>query len=352
MDQRDWKKLALEELQHSMAEWAVSKSTSNSEHSAFRSKAIGHLQSFLNVSPSNRDSMNKNRFPKDLNSAYEHVLRHDDPPGNITTYSDKLDMQGYLEPYRRQYDRNDKTKVYSYIMKQEYKRYSSDELDPLERFTFHILSKEEFLFQEWFLVDDENDASHLGLFYETRLACHALQHETCYNCKFKNALRWNGGASSSWQDLVCISCKSTYEVKTKADMERVENAFKWNNIPGGSFSKWCELYNEKRQPDQKRFLVVLPRSPTLNRQLNKVHPVQIAEIAAVLPSLYPGSFNQRKEIIQFKSTISVKINTKAKWFDLPSTFKMVNTLEIAKRVFIERFSQSTFDSFMELYLSS
>lgn len=237
-------------------------------------------------------------------------------------------------------------------MKQEYKQYSSDELDPLDRFTFDIISKEECLFQEWFVVDDENDASHLGLFFETLLACHALQHETCYNCKYQNALRWNGGGSSSWQDLVCVICKSTYEVKTKANTERVENAFKWNAISGGSFSRWCQLNNEKRQPDQKRYLVVLPRTPTFNRQLNKVYPVQIAEISAVLPSLYPGSFDPTKRPIRFKSTISVKIKTKAKWFDLPSTYEKVNTLEIAERVFIERFSQQTFDSLMEMHFCS
>ena len=74
MDQQDWKKLTLEELQHSLAEWAMPKSTSNHEHSLFRSEAIRHLLSYLNESPG-RNSTKKNQFPKNLSAAYEYVLR-------------------------------------------------------------------------------------------------------------------------------------------------------------------------------------------------------------------------------------------------------------------------------------
>jgi hypothetical protein len=240
-----------------------------------------------------------------------------------------------------------------YKIKPEYNGHSSDELDPLERFTFQEVSKEESFFQEWFIIDDENDASHLGLFYEAFLACHALQHAQCFSCKYSKSLRWNGGGTSSWQDLVCITCNSTYEVKTKANMERVEKAFKFNNIPGGSFSNWCLLANSniRSAPDQKRFLVVLPRAPTFNRQLKKVYPVQIAEISMILPALFPGSFHPNRPI-RFKSKISVKLNTRAKWFDLPSTGEEVAHWDIAEKVFVERFSQETFDSLMQDYFFS
>ena len=66
-----------------------------------------------------------------------------------------------------------------------------------------------------------------------------------------------------------------YEVKTKATTERVENAFKHNNILGGSYYRWFKLNNEKLQPEQKRFLVVLPRLATFNRRMLKVYPVHI-----------------------------------------------------------------------------
>jgi hypothetical protein len=78
-------------------------------------------------------------------------------------------------------------------------------------------------------------------------------------------------------------------------MERVENAFKWNNISGGSFSGWCEIDNEVLQDEQKRYLVLLPRSATFNRKMEEVYPVYIAEISTVMPKLSPEvSIQQRK----------------------------------------------------------
>ena len=80
-----------------------------------------------------------------------------------------------------------------------------------------------------------------------------------------------------------------------------------------------------------------------------MYPVHIAEIASVLPNLCPGSFNLDKNDIKFKSRVSIKMNTKAKWFDLPSTDEYVECWDIAERVFIERFSQDTFNTFTDEY---
>ena len=253
---------------------------------------------------------------------------------------------GGFEPYYRCYDGHDKSKVYDYKIKDEFKGYKLDQLNPFNRFTYKELSKEEIFFCNWFVNDDED--SYRGLFMEAFLACHAIQNETCYSCKC-NGLRWNGGGNSSWQDLFCIVCKSTYEVKTKATTERVENAFKHNNILGGSYYRWFKLNNEKLKPEQKRFLVLLPRLATFNRRMLKVYPVHIEDIASVLPNLCPGSFNLDKNDIKFKSRVSIKMNTKAKWFDLPSTDEYVECWDIAERVFIERFSQDTFNTLTDEY---
>jgi hypothetical protein len=83
----------------------------------------------------------------------------------------------------------------------------------------------------------------------------------------------------------------------------------------------------------------------------KVYPVHIAEIQSVLPKLYPGSFNTSRRM-RFKSSVSVKLTTKEKWFDLPSTGECVETWDIAEKVYIERFSQATFDAFMTEYFNS
>lgn len=64
----------------------------------------------------------------------------------------------------------------------------------------------------------------------------------------------------------------------------------------------------------------------------KVYPVHIAEIKSVLPKLYPGSFNTARQV-RFKTNVSVKMNTKEKWFDLPSAGKFVDTWSIAEKVY-------------------
>ena len=103
---------------------------------------------------------------------------------------------------------------------------------------------------------------------EAIVCCHALKNIPCTNCKLLKALRWAGGGKSSWQDMICIECGATYEIKTKASMEKVETALKHNRIQGGSFRAWCELINS--QPTTiKRYLVILPRTFTYKSMQEK-----------------------------------------------------------------------------------
>jgi hypothetical protein len=102
-------------------------------------------------------------------------------------------MDGFLEPYRRQFDKRDESKVFGYRVKPEYKKYNLEQLDPFNRFTFSDMTKEENFFREWFIVGDNNNASFEGVFMEVALTCHALQNEKCHSCKYQKSLRWNGG---------------------------------------------------------------------------------------------------------------------------------------------------------------
>jgi hypothetical protein len=111
--------------------------------------------------------------------------QHDDSRNSVVSFTDKLGMDGFLEPYRRQFDKKDRNKVFAYRVKPEYKNYNLEQLDPLKRFTFSEMTKEECFFQEWFLIGDNNDASFEGIFMEAGLACHALQNEMCHSCKYR-----------------------------------------------------------------------------------------------------------------------------------------------------------------------
>lgn len=331
------------ELLHSLHEWGVN--CPGGKHSAFRRRAIRDCVATLSEREDKEDDyteLKRTRFPKDRSDAYEHVFRHDDVADTLQTFRDKLDLAGSFPPFFRSRDRHTKA-VTGYRLKHEYQGFSSQELDPLDRFYFDSTTKEDFFFRCWFVGDD---ASSLGGLFEAVVACHALENEACYNCHYRKALRWNGGGRAAWQDMVCTNCFATYEIKTKAGAEKVEAAFRFNNIQGGSFSAWCRLVNSKR-PGQKRYLVVLPRTSTFNRKRERIYPVTIAEIEKVLPTIYPGSFDPNLRSVRFKSTISVKLNTKAKWFNLPRKGETIEMSQIATRVFKERFSEETFDRLEE-----
>ena len=70
-----------------------------------------------------------------------------------------------------------------------------------------------------------------------------------------------------------------------------------------------------------------------------VHPVTIAEIDKVLPNVSEQTFNPDRDSIPFKSTVSVKLNTQAKWFDLPAVDETIPMRDISEKVYKERFSQ-------------
>ena len=86
--------------------------------------------------------------------------------------------------------------------------------------------------------------------------------------------------------------------------------------------------------------------------LSIVYPVTIAEIDNVLPKLVQGSFNPNQNYVSFKSKVSLKLHTKAKWFDLSTTGGVIEMEEIAKRVFKDRFTENTYNEFMNLYFES
>ncbi|KAL9187322.1 hypothetical protein ACHAXT_001425 [Thalassiosira profunda] len=366
-------KEACEELQHSLHEMGVNRS--DDEHVKFRKRAIKTCIADLSRMDKRIDfqALKKEAFPKTYGEAYAHVLRNDTVSGEqIYLYNDDLDVDGFPEPFCRWFDRRT-GEVIAYQRKQEYQRFSSAQLDPFQRFGFNETTEEELFFERWFVDDD--DAACDGVLFEAILACHAVQSVPCFNCKFKKALRWTGGGNSAWTDMICTNCRAVYEIKTKANMEKVENALKWNNIPGGSFSRWCSLRNSV-EPGRKMYLVILPRKSTINRRREKgkftltssghchsvsslshsfrtVFPVTIAEIDKVLPRVYPGSFNPNRQTIRFKSNVALKLATKAKWFDLPIPDEAVEVGQIAEKVFKERFSEETYDRLMhELVLGS
>eukprot|EP00979_Chaetoceros_neogracilis_P002889 scaffold479_cov123-Chaetoceros_neogracile.AAC.1 len=345
-----------EELLISLGEWGMSVGTRDG-HVKFKRIAIEEALVNLHVKkkPFNYKIMRTENFPTDMNEAYEHILRQEDlPDDKIYAHIDTLEMEGFLNPFWRRYDR--RLKFMTYERTPEYHDFTNASLDPLKRFQFRPTTKTDLLFKRWFVTEAGGNASDLGMVFETAIACHALQYESCYNCEGQNTLRWNGGSGASWQDLICVMCECMYEVKTKANMEKVSKSFDRNRISGGSFSSFWKLNNSKR-PGQKMFLVILPRTSTLNRRKGqRGYPVHIAEIAHVLPQAYINTFNEtmsKTSGMRFKSTISVKEGTQARWFDLPLfDWKKSTMRDIKERVFVDRFSRKRYAELDEQYFGN
>eukprot|EP00957_Ditylum_brightwellii_P036291 2748440-Ditylum_brightwellii.AAC.1 len=107
-----------------------------------------------------------------------------------------------------------------------------------------------------------------------------------------STFRWNGGSGSSWKDIACIYCGSTYEVKSKASTKKVEDAFHYNKVPGGSFFRFHEMRRLDRgaSDQQKHYIVLVSRGSTATKTQGEVWPVHIAEIDTVIPRLTYRSF--------------------------------------------------------------
>lgn len=323
-----------EQMVDSLKEWGLL------DDSTFKTNVINtaiEKSKYKEDNPINFDSLKKNTFPKNLKDAFEHVLRYEILPSPLYQCHDKLGMNGY-EPFWKKGDRHEKKKTF--------KKFLKSQLDPLHRFDFHETSEAKELFDRW--IVNENDDSRVGALTQAAMTCHALQNTPCFNCKYRNSLRWNRSATASWQFLVCIQCKSFFNVKTKADMEKVEACFKYNDLFAGSFGSFCNIRNSK-SPHQKMYLVILPRKPTFNRKKEFVHPVTIAEVDSVIPKARERTFNKKLPSVAIAAAVRVKLKTRANWFDLPEQNK-ISTYDVAKKVFIERFTEGMFVSLSNAHM--
>ena len=88
------------ELLHSLHEWGVN--PSNREHVKFRQRVIRDCVANLSKKskePINYKALTSERFPKNYNDAYKHVLLHDEVLDKLYSGTDSLSGMGYPEPF-------------------------------------------------------------------------------------------------------------------------------------------------------------------------------------------------------------------------------------------------------------
>jgi len=343
----DQKKLR-EALDHSLQLWGVN--TNSREHNQFRKRIQKHgidltlpSGAYYDEEDLSFEDLRKQTFPNNIQDAYELCLATDLKMCSdfFSDFEDKLSINCYPEPYIR-------SGISSYRVREAFKGIHTRDLDPLHRFTFRKVPNQEFYYQDWFV--DTNKDSEMGTFMEAWWTCHAIYNESCFHCNCRKSLRWKGGLGAAWMDLICIECKSIYELKTKATMEKIEAVYRHNNINSGSFADYCDIEHSKKNGHPKMFLVLLPRNFTYNRAHKKCYPVFISEIDEIKPRLWEESFRLGKEFISLKSQTSLKLNTKKRWFELPLA-KKVNNYDTRKRVYIEHFGNDVYNKLSEQFSS-
>ena len=183
--------------------------------------------------------------------------------------------------------------------------------NPLTRFKYEKTENlSECIATQW----QSYDATK-GIVLEGVVAWHIEKRHSisCLSCGEGGQLRWNGGGSiaSAWADILCLNCKSAYEVKSKRTKDDISKCFSYCEVGGGSFA----TYHKNRSIGQ-HFVVFVDRLPT-SREVEDTpyHSVTAVEIDHVLPKLTPKSFNtERAPDLFLGSRIILKENSRTEWF--------------------------------------
>ena len=249
-------------------------------------------------------------------------------------------MDNYAPFYRKIFQSPSKPDTVVYRRRREFQKFSSLELDPLNRFTEEMHFAKEYFCYIW------SDTSSLaGTVYEALVACHLVHSESCYYCNCRKTLRWNGGRdlTSSWADMVCLYCKTTYEIKSIASADAVEKRAHFNQWRGGSFRTFY-----MHPPLAKRYLVAIIRQESFHKNTNSMaHQVSIAEIDHVLPRLCYESFLPGSQNIRIASDIVTKRSTLKVWCHIKS--HRAPFQQIARDVFDQTFGVGTWTNLDEVH---
>ena len=195
----------------------------------------------------------------------------------------------------------------------------------------------------------------IGNLYEYMVAKHIKKstHIKCINCKPTNrSIIWNGGSSTSWQDLICTNCGAFYEIKAKKTWyenfmprEKAINRCLARDVNGGSYSRFKEQKGEKIN----HFLVIVDRGKLTQNK----HQVYCYKILDVFPRLNEKTFAKWKRDgknedyqMTLKSNIKVDLDSEQKWFKLPKSeyTDPEKKLDEIKATFLQEWLNAKFDA--------
>jgi len=204
----------------------------------------------------------------------------------------------YGRPYSLVDDTNGKKT--SRMLKNTFRDTSYEKyLDPRKRFSLRTQSKNKNLLQSF----TQNHNCLDGYVFELMIAQFVQEKKVqCRSC-MKPTLRWNGGSGYPWMDLVCISCKSTYEIKSKNCLDKASEDLRNGLIEGGCFPSFQNIRSCYREQDQaKQYVIIVSRTPR-GRSYPSYSSI-CAEIKNVYPIINTKSFANMDKL-KFKSKIII-----------------------------------------------
>jgi hypothetical protein len=304
--------------------------------------------SFIDITIEDGQQPLPRHLPTDMKEAVRYVLSEEikNPLETYrrihdtisTEYGQNLGFAPYIAITQRGQDCLQKK------LKKEYIRINQSKLNPFKRFSSIEMGKKEYY--ERFFFTTEESIRLAGLVFEAITASYAIHNlnTCCASCNCSESLRWMGGYGTSWKDIVCIKCDSSYEIKSKASNEKIEKVIRYNNIQGGSFKRFHRLRREKEGiEDAKHYLVLVSRAPSEIICASVACPrtawqVDLAEIDTVLPALRDVSFTRPAGDVVLKSSIKIKEGTRKLWFRIP--FVEIDQRGIAREVFDEYYEST------------
>jgi hypothetical protein len=291
-------------IRHSMAEWGVD--NDNGQYDGFCDRAEARL-----------DRLPPSMIPEDLNVidlASPVLPKHIKDAIQVVIENEIANVQTDLErgdTFTLTHDRlshpfpplkvdinqpTGKSKTVPRFPFEDLFRTNPEALNPFRRFTYQMFhSAPAYFGAQW----HSQPASFAGQVWEA-VVSHWMEHSgsaCCFHCGQQRCLRWIGGRHGlAWGDVVCIECKSLYEIKSKATIEKVHKClFEYNQVTGGSF-----LHYAKHRRLGKKYLVVVSRQPGKNGS----YPIYGVEIETVTPQLTDKSFDLERDHPYIGSVLS------------------------------------------------
>lgn len=191
-----------------------------------------------------------------------------------------------------------------WILRPEFEAVETAKLNPLERYSANTISAEEHFREIW-----KDPEGYRATAFRALVGQEACQGQRCIACN-KPTIRWNFATKvyPHWTKLYCVTCKSSYEIKTPEKEEtlrkRLDAGILHNTAFYGDFQKLV-----KTSPGAKQY-VVLVTTEGLGP-----HAVWVGQITNVDPQLKDRSFLLDGSVARIYSRTAIE--DPKRWFQIP-----------------------------------